>query len=397
MIPQDSTAMTEQRNFNTHKAAFALSLLISLCVAGCAPEKPGLTESELRRIAIAQRIQVVRAAGGLVLTVGGETKTSDQIIESPAPDDSGQFLSLVESLKPFARQTSLEQFKDRLRSKVEDIVMREISGILLYQHAKRQAGDNVAEALDAMVEKDFREFVLRFGGDEAKADEALSEMGMDRKSFRQQRKRSLLTQSYLASKLPRERPVTYAEMLEQYNRVKDELFAIPGMLKFRLIDIEPARMPITDPNRDRPLRAGKLAETLAAKLDAGEDFDTLKEQHTGPHISAFTVQWKPYNPDSLVAPYDILAREAERLEPGRIAGPIETPGHIFIMQLEQKLLRGYEPFEKVQGQIMYQITENRRNEVIYRIQDSLMDQAAIGETADFTDFCLEKMHQLGQS
>ncbi|UCG49569.1 MAG: hypothetical protein JSU94_07270 [Phycisphaerales bacterium] len=389
--------MTEQSNFNPHRAVFALSLLISLCVAGCAPERPGLTESELRRIAIAEKIQVVRAAGGLVLTVGGETITSDQIIESPVPDDSGRVLSLVESLKPFARQTSLDQFKARLRLQVENIVMREISGILLYQHARREAGDNVGEVLDAMVEKEFREFVLRFGGDEAKADEALSEMGMDRNSFREQRKRSLLTQSYLASKLPRERPVTYAEMLEQYDRVKDELFAIPGMLKFRLIDIEPARMPITDPNQDRLLQAGKLAETLAAKLDAGEDFDTLTEQHTGPHISAFTVQWTPYNPDSLVAPYDILGREAERLDPGRIAGPIETPGHIFIMQLEEKQLRGYEPFEKVQRQIIEQIRENRRNEVIYRIQDSLMDQAAIGETADFTDFCLEKMHQLGQS
>ena len=389
--------MSTKSIFNPHKVILALSLLIWVCFAGCAPEKPGLTESELRRIAIAEKIQVVRAAGGLVLTVGGQTITSDQIIESPVPGDSGQVLSLVESLKPFALQTGLEQFKERLRPRVEDVLMREISNILLYQHAKRQAGDNIAEALDAAVEKDLREFVLRFGGDEAKADEALSEMGMDRNSFREQRKRSLLTQSYLASKLPRERPVTYAEMLEQYDRVKDELFAIPGMLKFRLIDIEPARMPITDPNQDPLLQAAKLAETLVAKLDSGEDFDTLTERYAGPHISAFTVQWKPYNPDSLVAPYDILAREAERLDPGRIAGPIEAPGHIFIIKLEEKQLRGYEPFEKVQRQIMGQIAEDRRNDVIYRIQDSLMDQAAIGETADFTDFCLEKIHQISQA
>lgn len=372
---------------------FTLCFLILAALAGCADNKSALTESELNRIALTQKIETAESSGGLVLIVGGDTVTSDEVIKT-SEEYNGRTISLAERLKPVAQAADLDQFKRQARARLEDIVVGRISNILLYQHARRQAGDNVDEALDKAAQTEWRKFILGFGGDEAKADEALEEMGLDRNSFKQRQKRFMLTQSYIASKMPRNNPVTYDQLIDSYNEMKDEFFFNPGRLKFRLIDIEPAKLEITDPNVDRLKQARELADGLVEELNSGEDFDKVAEQHADAGIRAFGIQWKEYNPDSLVAPYDMLAREAETTEPGQIAGPIETPGHIFIMKLESKEKQGYEPFEKVQRQVENKVIYDRQNEVLTRIKERLLDQAAISETDEFVDFCLEKIHRM---
>jgi len=64
--------------------AFA-GLFLALCLlGGCGDSgKSALTESELARIAIAEKIKLVEAEGGLVLMVGGEAVSSDEIIKAP--------------------------------------------------------------------------------------------------------------------------------------------------------------------------------------------------------------------------------------------------------------------------------------------------------------------------
>ena len=51
---------------------------------GCGDESSGLSDAELDRIAITEKIKVAEEAGNLVLVVGGDTITSDEIIEAPA-------------------------------------------------------------------------------------------------------------------------------------------------------------------------------------------------------------------------------------------------------------------------------------------------------------------------
>ncbi|HEC04336.1 MAG TPA: hypothetical protein ENI81_12450, partial [Phycisphaerales bacterium] len=61
-----------------------LSLLMFLFILGCDSKKSGPTDAELDRIALTQKIELVKAEGGLALVVGGETITSDEIIGSRA-------------------------------------------------------------------------------------------------------------------------------------------------------------------------------------------------------------------------------------------------------------------------------------------------------------------------
>ncbi len=367
--------------------------LVLLSAGGCGENKWALTEAELDRVAITEKIQLVEEAGGLVLIVGGETITSDEIIEASA-DPYAKDMSVAELLRPIAQSSDLEQFKEQARRSLKEVVMSSISGVLLYQHAKREIGSNADEAVDKMAKKELRKFILKYGGNEAKADEALEEMGMDRESYKEGHKRFIITQWYLASKLPYKKPVTYGELVEYYEKNKDELFLKAAKLKFRLIDIEIAKLETTDPNQNRLEEARKLGEKLVGQIRAGEDFGKLAKEYSHGHRRAFDGLWPALQPDSLAKPYDILVEKAEQIKTGETAGPIEIVGHIFIMKLEEWQLEGYEPLEKVQGQVNNRILADRQNEAIIRLNERLLRQAAIGETDEFVDFCLEKIYRM---
>jgi parvulin-like peptidyl-prolyl isomerase len=362
-----------------------------LLIGGCGSGS-NLTEAELERRALTRKIRLVEASGGFVLIVGGETVTSDEMIESPA-ELGGVFILPIEYFKPIAQVSELEQFKEGVRGQFKEVLTTKISSILLYQQAKREAGKNIGEALEKQVEKALREFVLTFGGDQIKADEALQQRGMDWKSFREYQRRLILIQWYVTSQLPDNRPVTYRELMDCYNEMKDEYFARPAMIRFRLIDIQPARLRVWAPNERHGL-AKMLATRLLTRIQSGEDFSELAKQYSHGPMREFGGLWQPVQPGSLASPYDMLAAEAENTEPGQIASLVVTPEHVFIMRLEEKQSAGYEPFEKMQRQVRYKINFDRRDEVADRVNAGLMQQVELSKTDEFVDFCLEKIYQV---
>jgi hypothetical protein len=195
----------------------------------------------------------------------------------------------------------------------------------------------------------------------------------------------------LASLLPKPAPVTYSELLTAYNQMKDESFVVLAAIKFQLIDIEPARLQITDPNHNLLERARKLADELIRKLKAGKDFLELAKEY--PRVT-FAAPSKPVQPDSLK--YSILADEAEKLQPGDVSGPIETPQqeHIFIMKLQEKQPKGYQPLENVQREVKAKIIADRRKQAQDRILAKLRLQAEHELSDEFTGFCLQKIYRM---
>ncbi len=369
-----------------------LSVLALLLIGGCDSGKSKLSDVELARIAVTQKIELVEAGGGLVLMVGGETLSSDEIIGSPMWLN-GVLVTPTEHFRPAAQTTDLEQFKEQARGPFEDILIDKISNMLLYQYAKRQAGGNVDEALQKAADNEYRKFVLNFAGDQAKADQELKQKGVDRTSFVERQKRDILIQWYVTSKLSDNRPVTYRELMDCYNRMKDESFAKVARITFRLIDIQPARLRMTDLNEDRRRLAKELADSLFARIQSGEDFAELARQYSHGDWREFGGLWRPVNPASLAAPYDILATQAEKMEAGEISRPIEAPGHVFIMKLEEKQSGGYELFEQVQRRVEEQVIFERRNDLFNRLKARILSQAQLGRTDKFIDFCLEKIYQ----
>jgi hypothetical protein len=366
-----------------------LSVLILLLLSGC---NSGNSEAEKERKALTQKIELVESEGGYVLMVGGETLTSDEIIDSRLPLNQS-FISPKEYFGPIAKTSDFEQFKERVKGQLEEIIMGKISNMLLYQHAKRQAGSNIDEGLEKAAQNEYRKFVLGFGGDQARADNELKLRHMDKKSFMEQRKRALLIEWYMVSKLPDNRLVTYRELKDCYDKIKDKYFSRAAKIRFRLIDIQPAKLEVSDPNEDRLQLSKNLANKLLALIKSGEDFGELAKKYSYGNWREFGGLWRSVEPSSLAAPYDILAAEADKMEPGDVAGPIVTKEHIFIMKLEEKQIADYEPFEDVQDLVKEKVLLDRHSKVIDKLNADIRREAKLSNTDKFVDFCLEKIYR----
>jgi len=373
-------------------AAMAWCLTTLVVLAGCGQpntKKDDLKQSTLVRKSVRQNI----------LIVGGETITYDEIVKAiPEQDESqnGTPVSLAARLKPAAQALGLEEFKQLAKPMIEQQVRIQISSILLNQAAKRQINKDIDPALERAAEKEWRKFVMRYDGDEAKAEDALKKLGMNRETFKERRKKTILIQYYAASILPSDRPVTYSELVQAYNQMKDEVFLKPAALTFRLIDIEVAKIGVTDPNNDPLTRARALAGQLMERIRAGEDFGELAKQYSNDHRREFGGLWKPKNPKSLAEPYDSLAAQAEKMEPGQVASPIESAGHIFILKLEEKQVESYESLESVQDQVKERVIMDRRRRALETLNEKVKEQASVIETDRFIDYCLEQVYLAGR-
>jgi len=363
---------------------FVLLLIITLALSsGCEKEKPQFTDVEIELMPQPQRENLPEATGGFVFAVGTDTITSTEIVEP-----------FAEYYADLAKKTSLDNFKKQAKPQVANFVMNKISNLLIYQRAKLNASDEIDEKLDEAVESEVRRFIAQFGGDYAKAEEAIKNDGFTGwQDFREYQKKLILSQSYLANQLPEEKPVTYSEMMDYYNAVKDKVFVRPPKISFQLIDIQLTKLSPADPNTTKQQDAEQRANAILKRIQAGEDFGNLaKEFSHGPWAPVGGL-WKPLNPDSLAPPYDILAKYIQNAEPGQIIGPINTDEHIFIMKLLEKQKQQAAAFEDVQKEIKSQIRAERRRQAIDQVILKLIQEADITNMDEFVDFCLWKIYE----
>ena len=353
-------------------------------MVGCGENEKVPTEEELAKIPFAQKEGLPQCSGGLVLTVGGETITSNEIVGP-----------LTEHFSQFAQNNSFEQFKEQARPQVEHFIVSRISNILLYNQAKKEVtGEQVDDILEKAAEKSVRNLITSFGGDYAKAEDELKRQGMDWKSFKESQKKAILTQHYISTQLPDDRPITYNELVDCYNNMKEASFTTPAMLTFRLIDIEVDKLQPADANQSRPEQAASLANQLVERIKAGEDFGELAKQYSHDYRRQFGGLWKPVQPESLAEPYNVLASEAEKIQPGQIAGPIDAAGHIFIIKLEEKQSKTIEPLEKVQKQVEAKIITDRQRQAGEQIGNRLIQQASIANKDEFIDYCVQEIYRI---
>jgi parvulin-like peptidyl-prolyl isomerase len=362
-------------------------LIVLLLLAGCG-EKPKYTAEQLAAMPLAKRDGLPEPSGGFALVVGDQAVTAEEVVGP-----------VFEKLAQAAQRSDFERFRQLAGPVIEQQLANRIADALLYSKAKKEAGEQIDDELDRVAAAEVRKFVMDFGGDYAKAEEALRRAGMDWGTFEQYKRRLILSQSYYAQQIPdRDQPVTYNEMITAYNDSKNKLYTTPAVLQFRLIDIEPAKLqnPGTqgDPNKSRLQQARELAEQLVGRIRQGESFEQLANNYSqGPGASTGGL-WRKLDPESLAPPYDVLATKAPTMKPGEITEPIENQGHIFIMQLVEYQPRSVEPFEKVQNQVKAGITAERMRKAFDKINNELLQQASAADRTRFVDFCAREIYRM---
>ena len=366
-----------------HRLTFLLVAVV-LALSGCGGGKK-VTEESLADVPQPVREGLPEPSGGVVLAVNGETITAEEII---AP--------LSNHYSDFAKAADLALFRSAVRAQVEKFLADKVYEVLLYHQAKKTAGDQIEDQLDKAADKEVRNFVVGFGGDYAKAQDALQAQGMNWDDFRKWRKKLLLSQSYLQQKMPESKPATYSDLVEYYSEIKDAEFAREAKIQFSLIDITPAKIEATE-DQTPDAAARKLAQEVAQRAKAGEDFAELAKKYSHGHTAAYGGLWKSVNPDSLAAPYDRLAETAEGMRRGDIAGPIEAGEHIFIMKLEDKQTGGYIPFEDVQMDVEARLKLARQRKAWEEATQRIFRQASLGDREAFVDFCVDQAYWQGRA
>ena len=336
---------------------------------------------ELENKPLAPRDNLPAPSGDIVLSVLGETITTDQIVDP-----------LVERVKPIVEQATYETFQARIAPQIEQLLTSEVANIILYQKARKELGEQADTAIEKAVDKEIQKFVNSFGGDYAKAELQLRSMDMDWQSFREYQQKLIISQSYIAKELPETKPITYRQLRQTYNELKESQFTTPASIQFRLIDIQPNKLKLSDPNQNRIVAAQNLVDDLYTRIKRGEDFAALAEQYSHGHRSIYGGLWQPVNPDSLAEPYDIIARHTNQMQPGQLAEPIQIENHIFIIKLEQKTEYNVQSFEEVQQQLESTLAVTQQRQAIDRLSQKIASDVAIPNRELFLRFCLQELY-----
>jgi parvulin-like peptidyl-prolyl isomerase len=364
-------------------------LVIALLVAGCgSPDAVMTTQKERVEKAKAARL---RDANSPAVSVCGKIITSDELLKSLI-QNNGRQVPLGDILEPLAKANELNTFKFLAEIPLRQALLNRISYILLYEMAQKEFGEKFGEVLEQQVENEVRQYVVRqFGADYDKAQAYLESQGTDWDNFRLTQKRLIL----VGAQMPEAKLITYGELLETYDQMKDEFYSHPASMQIRLIDIDMARYRPIDPNCDPLEEASKLAADLVRQLKDGADFAEMARQHSHGYRKTYGGLWQPRDPASLAKPYDILATHARKMQPGQITEPIETqpPTHIFIMKLEAKQTEAYTPLRDVQRQIEEKIVLDTRQQAADELDSKIAAQATLVQAAPFINLSLDRIYK----
>jgi parvulin-like peptidyl-prolyl isomerase len=362
--------------------------MLLLSSAGCNSQKARLTNEEIQRYRLAHKPERPDE-----LLVSGEKVTLEDVL-GPSLDVDASSPSLKEELLRRAREVPLSQFKREARGVLERRLGNNIVNIILYKRGLREVKGKLDEQQqEKAMEKEMIRFTMEHGGNAAAADAALQEMGLSRERFKQYAMKQALIQHYVATKFPYSRLITHRDLLECYEQMKADNFFQPGVIQFRLIDIQITKVPLSGAQDDPLQVARSLADEVMKKIEAGEDFAELARKYSTDPRRATGGLWPECDPEALAEPYDVLGKKAGDMRPGEVAGPIDVIDHIFIMKLEKKQEKGYRPLVEVQDVVEARILANRRRAAMEQLNAEFEQVSALGDTDRFIDRCLESLYR----
>lgn len=361
-----------------------------LAVVGCSPKIPQgkYSQEQMLNLPLANRYNLPAPTGGMVLKVGSNTLTSEEILSIP---------QLQEALAPLAKRGNLAAYEAQAMPLIRSVIRSKAADLLLYEEARKNAPENIEEQLDAAVKKEIERFIADYDNNVALAEQELKRIGMDWRSFQDYQKKLIMTHSFISATVMEERKFTRRQLLDYYEQVKNEQFSRPGRLQFQLIELVPFKLTSEQIQEGETSEqaARRIAQEIFEKLQQGEDFGELAKQFSHGPLASTGGLWAPVTmgTDSLAEPYDKLEKIAETMSPGQIKGPIEEAGRIFIVKLVSLTPPVSKSFEEVQHLLESQLQFQHKNRKYNELVEKVIKRADFVELERFAEFCANEAYR----
>lgn len=357
---------------------------------GCSSKIPQgkYSKEDMLNIPLANRYNLPAPTGGMVLKVGSSTLTSEEILSVP---------QLQEFLAPLAKRGDLTAYEAQAMPLLRSIIRSKAADLLLYEEARKNAPDNIDEQLEAAVKKEIERFIADYDNNVALAEQELKRMGMDWRSFEEYNRKLIMTQSFISATVMEEKKFTRRELLDYYEKVKNEQFCRPGKLQFQLIELVPSKLtPEQIQEGETPEQAARrLAEEIVGKLQQGGDFGELAKQFSHDPLASAGGLWAPVTmgSDSLAEPYDKIEKIAESMTVGQIKGPVEEQGRLFIVKLLSLTPPVSKSFDEVQHLLESQLQFQHKNRKYNELVEKVIQRADFVELERFAEFCAQEAYR----
>ncbi|TWT52283.1 Chaperone SurA precursor [Thalassoglobus neptunius] len=282
-------------------------------------------------------------------------------------------------LEPYAAklaQASKQLPASEIRKAQEGIIKRElppqIEQTIMVNEVKSKLTEEQLSAIDEQLDKFFDIEIEKMKAKAqvsnlAELEGALQQQGMSLVTLREMFGDRQLAGEYIKGRVTQDAPVTRAELLEEYNRRREE-YAQPEQVKWQ-------QLQVTFASHGSRSRAGEVYNKAIAELKAGSEFTDLVKKYSDGPLKDSGGHWDWTQPQS-IANVEVRKSLAE-LPVGNLSQTIETDKAFLVVKLTGHRPASYTPFEEVQEEIRKSLINRRQEEQVETIIAELKDQAVI--------------------
>ncbi|NIA20873.1 MAG: hypothetical protein GWP05_02645 [Anaerolineaceae bacterium] len=226
----------------------------ALADGGSEPAEPPGATGVSQELTISEEGQRLKVVNLIVAEVNGEIITREDLVR-PIRGQMAQWSKVLEE----------KEFEARVRLELSTRLRAEISRQLALQEAKKQAREEHIKYFDKEIEKKRQRLVAMSGGSMAKWRQKLAAAGLTEDQWRQNAVDRMMVQYFLNEAIGPKISVTRQELLDYYERVKQERYQPKTQARMQLIRLRRQDYASAE-------AVLSLARSLVRRARSGEDF-----------------------------------------------------------------------------------------------------------------------------
>lgn len=329
----------------------------ALADGGSEPSGPPDTTDASQELTISEEGQRLKVVNLLVAEVNGKIITREDLMR-PIRSQMARWSKVLEE----------KEFEARVRLELAARLRAEISRLLALQEAKKQARNEHIKHFEKEVEKKRQRLVAMSGGSIAKWRQKLAAAGLTEDRWRQDAVDRMMVQYFLNEAIGPKISVTRQELLDYYERVKQERYQPKTQVRMQLIRLRRRDYA----NAEAVL---SLARSLVQRARSGEDFAALTRKYSTGSRASEGGLWPSLGKGSY---HEDAVDTALFSQPvGTVCDPIVCPRDVYVIKLLERVEGRTIPFTEVQDEVEAAVRNAKFEEMVGRYIRKLYEKAYI--------------------